>query len=88
MRIMFGTQDRARCLRAPIRLLCSRLGVRLLSGAGSSRTEEEVPVPLLTRPQAAALVKTLRQSGALLQQRQLLLVDFQSSDGFFLKIEC
>lgn len=71
-----------------MRLLCSSFGVRLLSGAVSSRTEEDVPMPLLTRPQASALAKTLRQSGALLQQRQLPLVDFHSSNGFFLKIEC
>ncbi len=88
MRIMFGTQDKAHCLHVPVRLLCSRLGVKLLTSAISSQTEGEAPTALLTRPQAALVVKALRQSGDLLKQSQLPFVDFQSKDGFFLRIEC
>lgn len=88
MRIMFGTQDKAHCFHVPVRLLCSRLGVKLLTSAISSQTEGEAPTALLTRPQAALVVKALRQSSDLLKQNQLPLVDFRSQVGFFLRIEC
>lgn len=88
MRIMFGTQDKIHCIRVPLRLVYSRLGVRLLTNAVSSQTEGDTSLPLMTQPQATALLKALRQGSDVLAQSQLPLVDVQRKDGFFLRIEC
>ena len=86
MKILIAGQKRAFCLYVPLGLLCNRVGAALLAG-GLQRTQllpdgtETAETAIVTRDQAYAMLKALKQSKQTLKASGLPLVDIEQSDG-------
>ena len=87
MKILFASPKWTFCLHVPLGLLCNRVGAALLAGGirrterltdGSAQTSETA---LITRDQAYAMLKALKQSKQTLRASGLPLVDIEQSDG-------
>lgn len=88
MKIIIGSRDKAFCLHIPLTLFCNRVSAALLAG----RLRRTVALPdgsgetttAITTAQMHGLLKMLKQSKKLLQQRGLPLLDVGSNGDRFM----
>ena len=86
MKILIAGEKRSFCLYVPLGLLCNRVGAALLAG-GVRRTRmlpdgsEAAETALMTKDQAYAMLKALKQSRQTLKASGLPLVDIEEADG-------
>ena len=87
MRILIADRDKSFCLHIPLGLLCNRVGAALLAG-GIRRTErltdgqtETSETAIITRDQAYAMLRALKQSKQTLKASGLPLLDIEEADG-------
>ena len=87
MKILIASPKKAFCLHIPLGLLCNRVGAALLAG-GIRRTErltdgqtETSETAIITRDQAYAMLRALKQSKQTLKASGLPLVDIEEADG-------
>lgn len=87
MKILIADEKKSFCLHIPLGLVCNRVGAALLASGirrterltdGSSETSETA---IITRDQAYAMLKALRQSKQTLKASGLPLVDVEEADG-------
>ena len=87
MKILIADEKKSFCLHIPLGLVCNRVGAALLAGGirrtkrltdGSAETSETA---IITRDQAYAMLKALRQSKQTLKASGLPLVDVEEADG-------